>query len=121
MKISLHRHDPAREYWFDEGCFINELANDAEDSALSIALARVLPGATTRWHLLEGIAERYVIQQGKGVVEVGDAPPRPVGKNDVVLIPSGCRQRITNTGSEDLVFLALCTPRFQPQTYRDLE
>ena len=37
------------------------------------------------------------------------------------MIPAGCRQRITNTGRDDLVFLALCTPRFVPASYEDLE
>jgi oxalate decarboxylase/phosphoglucose isomerase-like protein (cupin superfamily) len=40
---------------------------------------------------------------------------------DVVLIPPMCRQRITNTGSEDLIFLAICTPRFSNDVYEDIE
>jgi mannose-6-phosphate isomerase-like protein (cupin superfamily) len=28
-------------------------------------------------------------------------------------------QRVTNTGEEDLVFLAICTPRFRPENYRE--
>jgi oxalate decarboxylase/phosphoglucose isomerase-like protein (cupin superfamily) len=39
----------------------------------------------------------------------------------VVQIPPGCRQRITNTGSRDLLFLVVCTPRFTLTAYRDLE
>jgi len=117
MKPSLLRHDPAQEYWFEEGCFITEFSNSPDDPELSIALARVPPGVTTRWHHLEGITERYVIQQGEGLVEIGDLPPQKVGPQDVVVIPPGCRQRITNQGSSDLIFLALCTPRFRPEAY----
>jgi 23S rRNA-/tRNA-specific pseudouridylate synthase len=40
---------------------------------------------------------------------------------DVVRIPPMCRQRITNVGTTDLVFLAICTPRFMPQAYEDIE
>jgi len=114
-------HAPEREYWFAEGCFILELSNSAEDPALSIARARVLPGGVTRWHQLRGITERYLVESGSGRVEVGDESPREVGPGDVVIIPPGCRQRIRNTGSQDLIFLALCTPRFVPEAYEDVD
>ncbi len=112
---------PETEYLIPEGCYINELSNDGNDPALSIALARVSPGVTTRWHRLRDIAERYVLLKGQGRVEIGDLPPRDMKPQDVALIPAGCRQRISNTGEEDLVFLALCTPRFEQTAYEDVE
>ena len=33
----------------------------------------------------------------------------------------GAAQRITNTGTGDLVFLCICTPAFEPDCYEDLE
>jgi mannose-6-phosphate isomerase-like protein (cupin superfamily) len=39
----------------------------------------------------------------------------------VVLIPPAGRQRITNCGAGDLLFLAICTPPFQPENYEDIE
>ncbi len=110
-----------QELFIDEGCFILELSNSPDDPQLSIARARVIPGVTTRWHRLREIAERYLILEGSGVVEVGDAAPRAVGPGDVVLIPPDTRQRITNGGTTDLVFLALCTPRFTFDRYDLLE
>ncbi|MEC5387785.1 cupin domain-containing protein [Uliginosibacterium sp. H3] len=109
------------EYFFGEGCYITEWSNSPDDAAASIARARVLPGVTTRWHGLDGIAERYVILAGKGSVEVGKLPAMPVEPGDVVVIPPGERQRIRNTGDADLVFLAICTPRFVVEAYVDLE
>ena len=106
-----------REYFFAEGCFILELLNDPADPAASIARARVPPGVTTRWHRLRGTTERYVITAGEGEVGVGDAPPAAVRPGDVVLIPPMTQQRIRNTGRVDLVFLAVCTPRFDPENY----
>ncbi len=109
------------EYFFREGCFITELSNRTDDPAVSIARARVERGRTTRWHRLHNTAERYVILSGTGIVEIGDNPARKVKANDVIVIPPLCRQRIHNSGNEDLIFLAICTPRFVPENYEDLE
>ena len=109
------------EFYTPEGCYIIELANTPDDPEASIALARVTPGTTTRWHRLLRTTERYLILEGRGRVEIGDLPAREVAVGDVVLIPPLSRQRITNVGAEDLKFLAICTPRFQRQNYEDVE
>lgn len=121
MKAAFLHDDPAREHDTAELCAINELSNTAADEDVSIARARVAPGVTTRWHVLHGIAERYVILEGEGVAEVGAGTAERVGPGSVVLIPPGARQRIRNTGPADLVFLAICSPRFRPDAYEDVE
>lgn len=120
MKPEILKQRQDAEYFTDELCHITELSNGAHDEALSIAKARVEPGVTTRWHRLKDTAERYLVLEGTGLVEVGHLPPQAVGPNDAVVIPAGCRQRITNAGSSDLVFLALCTPRFRAENYEEL-
>jgi mannose-6-phosphate isomerase-like protein (cupin superfamily) len=110
-----------KEFYIDEGCFIVELSNTPDDPAVSIARARVPQGVTTRWHRVKDTAERYVILEGKGRAEVGDLPPQEVGPGDVVRIPESCRQRIANIGDRDLIFLAICTPRFRLEAYQDAE
>jgi oxalate decarboxylase/phosphoglucose isomerase-like protein (cupin superfamily) len=40
---------------------------------------------------------------------------------DIVLIPPMCRQRIINIGQHDLVFLAICSPRFSQDVYEDID
>ena len=109
------------EFYTPERCYIIELSNTSDDPDASIARARVLPGVTTCWHRLKGVVERYYIIAGRGRVEVGQLPPQEVIPGDVILIPAMCRQRITNIGAEDLVFLAICTPRFSNDAYEDLE
>ena len=52
-------------------------------------------------------------------MEVGESLQEHVGEGDVVLIPAMSKQRITNTGMNDLVFLAICTPRFEHGDYED--
>ena len=121
MQPAILRCDPGAEFATAENCRILELSNTPEDPAVSIARARVAPGATTRWHRLAETAERYVILEGRGRVEVGDLPPQEVGPGDVVRIPPACLQRIANTGGSDLVFLAVCTPRFRPDVYEDID
>ena len=112
--------DLAREYLTPEGCYILESWNDAADGAASIARARVTPGVTTQPHRLRGVIERYLIIEGEGRANVGgvDSDVRP---GDVVIIPAGVSQSITNTGTEDLLFYCICTPRFTPECYEALD
>ena len=121
MNEAIRRIDPAAEFYTAEKCYIIELSNTSDDPEVSIARARVTPGVTTRWHRVAGTTERYVIIEGRGRVEVGELPPQEVSAGDVVLIPPACRQRITNIGARDLIFLAICTPRFRPEAYEDIE
>ncbi|MGB7301500.1 MAG: cupin domain-containing protein [Burkholderiaceae bacterium] len=109
----------AAETWFGEGCYITEWMNNDDNPDMSVARARVPRKTTTRWHQLAGIVERYVVLSGIGQVELGDLPPVTVRPGDCVTIPAATRQRITATGSEDLVFLAICTPRFDPAAYAE--
>ena len=109
------------EFETDERCHIQEIANDSGDELLSIARARVEPGITTAWHRLNGITERYIIICGQGRVEIDALEPVDVDPGDVVRIPAGSAQRITNTGAEDLVFYAICAPPFQQSHYVNLE
>ena len=120
MKTIIQHNQADNEYYFEEGCFINELSNSDADPAVSIAQARVKPGETTRWHKLENTTERYVILSGTGLAEVGQLS-QTVKAGDTVIIAPGDKQRITNTGPDDLVFLAICSPRFREGNYIDLE
>lgn len=121
MQIQIIHPDPRLEYAFIEGCGILECWNNNEDPQASIARARVAPGVTTHWHALTGVTERYLILSGTGVVEVGECASEPVQAGDVVVIPPGVRQRITNAGGDDLLFYAICTPRFTPACYAALD
>jgi mannose-6-phosphate isomerase-like protein (cupin superfamily) len=121
MKEDIKHYNPGAEYYTPEGCYITEISNAPGDPGLSIARARVLPGVTTRWHRLRNTTERYFIIRGKGIMEVGELSPQEVNARDIVLIPPLCRQRITNIGNDDLIFLAICTPRFSVDVYEDID
>ena len=121
MREEIQHPDENREYYFKEGCHILESWNDPADPDASIARARVSPGGTTRWHALTDVTERYLVISGEGVAEIGETCRDRVTAGDVVIIPPGVRQRIRNTGQQDLVFYAICTPRFTPDCYQELE
>lgn len=109
-----------QEYYFKEGCFIEEWLNTPDHENLSIARVRVEAESETRLHSLSGITERYVILSGEAVVTVGDKAWR-VSEGDVVIIEPDQAQKIHNTASSDLIFFAICSPRFQTDCYQDLE
>jgi len=121
MQEIIKKQNLKEEFYISENCYVTELSNSPDDPDVSIARARVEPGATTRRHCLRGTTERYFIISGRGLVEIGKLSPEEVSAGDVVLIPPMCSQRITNIGDEDLIFLAICSPRFVQDAYEDIE
>ena len=121
MEAVIERQDLEQEFWTPERCYIYETWNEEADRTLSVARARVETGTTTQLHALDGIDERYLIVEGFGLVEVAAEEPSPVQAGDFVFIPAGVSQRITNTGSSDLIFFCICTPPFIPEAYINLE
>ncbi|MBN1472415.1 MAG: cupin domain-containing protein [Syntrophaceae bacterium] len=121
MQEIIKKQNLKEEFNISENCYVTELSNSPDDPDVSIVRARVEAGVTTRWHRLKGITERYYIVSGKGLAEIGDIPPQEVHAGDVVMIPPMCPQRITNISNEDLIFLAICTPRYTQDVYEDVE
>ena len=109
------------EYFTDERCHILELLNTADSPAASIARARVEPGVTTKQHQVVGTIERYILLEGRGVAHIAGEADRAVAVGDVIEIPAGVTQSITNDSDHDLVFLCVCTPRFEWDNYKSLE
>lgn len=117
--MSKHPQAPI-EVWTDERCYVTELINDPDYPAQSLARCRVEPGVTTQLHSLS-VLEWYVIESGRGRMQVGSGPAVDVAPGDTVRIPAGSEQRITNTGLEDLTFVCVCVPRFTPECYTSHE
>jgi len=120
MDPKVVKHDESRERFTEERCHILESWNDPLDPDVAIARARVEPGVTTARHVLE-VDERYVILSGRGRVEVEGLEATEVEAGDVVVIPAGRTQCITNPEDTDLVFYCVCTPRFEQRHYHDVE
>lgn len=109
-----------KEYFFKEGCFIEEWHNTPADQNMSVARVRVEVGETTKLHALVNTTERYIILKGVAVVTVGDKH-WSVSRGDVVVIQPGVAQKIQNLGEQDLIFLAVCTPRFVLDNYKEID
>lgn len=122
-KASLTRIKASQgaEFFTRERCFITEILNHADSPDLSLARCRVLPGVTTELHQLNATHEVYVIEQGQGLMDDGSAAPLAMSAGDSATIAPGHPQRIRNTGTGDLVFMVICTPRFVPACYCPLE
>jgi len=114
-------YQPELEFITTERCTINELCNHTDDPQCSIAKASVAPGVTTQLHAVNNTIERYIILQGQGEVFIDHLPAEAVAYLDSVTIPAGIPQKIKNTGNVDLVFLCICTPRFEQKNYLNLE
>lgn len=121
MRAEIRKASDIEEYETRERCHVAELSGEASDEQASIARARVKPGVTTEWHRLQGVSERYIIATGKGLMEIGGLAPAEVSAGDVVLIPPGSPQRITNTGDTDLLFYCVCVPPFRSSCYEGLD
>lgn len=114
--------DESEEFPTEERCHILELLGNHSDADLSIARARVEPGVTTAWHRLAGTAETYYIVSGSGLMYIDEEEPFEVKASDLVAIPAGAAQRISNPDPDrDLVFLAICNPAFKDKNYESLE
>lgn len=109
-----------KEYFFKEGCYIQEWLNSPDDPDISIARVRVEPKTETHLHCLTATTERYTILSGRGEVTIGDQS-RVVEAGDVVTIAPNQPQKIHNQLEQDLIFLAICTPRFEDKNYQDLQ
>lgn len=118
VKAGIIKAESLNEYLLPERCFITE---NLSSEKVSIAHARVKPGIATVAHHLKEVDEIYVITKGRGRAFVGNLDPAEITVGDVVVIPAGTSQRITNIGKTDLVFYCICTPRFTTDCYVDEE
>lgn len=112
--------DVKPEVYTSERCYIAEILNEARYPEVSVARARVSPGVTTRLHAVS-VFECYVIESGSGRMFVGDESPFDVAPGSVVSIPRDTPQKIENNCNDDLVFSCVCTPRWTPDCYSELE
>jgi len=85
----------------------------------SIAHAVVKPGKKTLWHRMKA-SEVYYILQGNGLMHIDDET-KEVESGHVIYIPPNSKQRISNTGNQDLIFLCIADPAWRKEDEEILE
>ena len=99
-----------------DNTILRELFNPLKDEMnlrYSLAHAIVKPGKITYNHRLK-TSEVYYILKGRGLMHI-DEEKQEVRAGQAVYIPPGARQRIKNTGSEDLVFICIVDPAWKKE------
>ena len=86
----------------------------AEGLSCSIAHANVPCGESTLPHQLHRSTELYYILEGHGEMHI-DGEVSVVVPGQIVLIPPSKVQYIINTGTGDLVFLCVVSPKWQAE------
>jgi len=77
----------------------------------SLAQATVPINTETQLHYHANTEELYHIQQGSGLMTLGEEQ-FPVAVGDTVCIPPNSKHKIKNTENIDLVFLCCCSPAY---------
>ncbi|PKG33354.1 cupin domain-containing protein [Methanoregula sp.] len=85
---------------------------EAAGLGCSIAHAIVSVGESTLPHVLDRSVELYYILEGEGEMHIGNEQEF-VRAGQIVYIPPKARQYIRNSGTGDLVFLCIVSPKWQ--------
>jgi mannose-6-phosphate isomerase-like protein (cupin superfamily) len=111
------RYADAEAYVTKDGSVIRELMHPALHgsshgcTALSLAEARVSPGASTQAHLHPTTEEHYHFTAGSGIMTLGEER-FAVLAGDTVAIPPGSVHKVENNGRDELVILCCCSPAY---------
>jgi len=108
--------DECDEFVAGDGSRLRELLHPDKaqvEIRYSLAHAWLTPGEVTKPHRL-ATSEVYYIVDGQGQMSIDDES-RAVGPGCIIYIPPGAVQFIENTGADDLVFLCIVDPAWQPE------
>jgi mannose-6-phosphate isomerase-like protein (cupin superfamily) len=97
---------------------VREILNPKHESQTltlnySMAHATVKPGEKSLPHKFHEASEVYYILKGKGLMHIDDETAE-VSTGDTIYIPPRAVQWIENKGSDDLEFLCIVDPAWQP-------
>jgi len=101
-----------------DNTIIREILNPEHESKslvlnYSLAHATLKPREKSLPHKFHEASEIYYILKGKGLMHIGDETTE-ASPGDTIYIPPQAVQWIENTGSEDLEFLCIVYPAWQP-------
>lgn len=79
----------------------------------SVAEITIPPGSTAMPHFHKKTEETYLILSGTATIQIQDEQ-LDITTGEAVLIEPGEVHQIMNNGEENLVFIAVCVPAWQP-------
>ena len=104
------------EFTAGDNSLLREILNPKkEDISIhySLAWTYVKPGEKTFLHEVK-VSEVYFILKGKGTMHIYNEE-KNIGKGDTIYIPPNAAQFIENTGEENLEFLCIVDPAWEPK------
>lgn len=91
------------------------IGRDAGEATSRHSVAHIIipPGKSSRLHYHPEAEESYYILRGRAKMALDDES-MIIEPGQIVLIPPKKNHQITNIGAEDLEFLAICAPAWEP-------
>ncbi|GJM31990.1 MAG: hypothetical protein DHS20C18_09910 [Saprospiraceae bacterium] len=89
--------------------------NGDPDTPYSLAYATLEPGKSSLPHHLEERSEVYIVLEGSGTAYVNGEAVR-LSKKELLFIPPGAEQFVTNDGEVTLEILCIVTPPWDKDT-----
>ncbi len=114
--MHIKRLQDCAEFIAGDNSHLREILNPRKEPLMihySLAWAMVKPSEKTLPHKLT-FTEVYYIVKGIGRIHINNQE-KLVAANDTVYIPPGAVQFIENTGEENLEFLCIVDPAWQPE------
>ncbi len=114
----IRRFDEQEEIVALDGTRVREFLNPSHDKTqfhltYSLAHASIAPGEWSLPHRFFEASEVYYILRGRGIMHI-DEETAEVGPGDTIYIPPLGVQSIENIGEENLDFLCIVDPAWQP-------
>lgn len=116
MVVTKHDSD-CIEFLAGDHTYLQELIHPVNDSLAinySLAKATLKPGESSLAHSLNSTELLYILK-GNGTISI-DEKTLPIEKGSLILIPVNAKQFVTNSGTENLVFLCIVEPFWKKET-----
>ncbi len=88
-------------------------ASPVHSARHSVAVITLPPGKSSALHMHPEAEESFLVTAGRGEMSVGEETI-PLRDGSAVLVPSKAPHKITNSGVDDLVYVAVCVPAWEP-------
>ena len=117
-KMLVKRLDQLKQITALDETAVREILNPKHDSTplllgYSLAHAALPPKKSSLPHRFKTASEVYYILKGEGLMHINDETEK-VGPGDTIYIPPKAVQFIENIGDNDLKFLCIVHPEWQP-------